>query len=120
MDICPVHGEGRRGCRGRDEGSLVASPLEGHGGHPQVPSSAVDVVLPFGDDDELGRKVATLATGAIVTSGSAPTAAKADGHYERHCRGYEDFCLWYLTEEHAERERIASMQTALKENGTKF
>ena len=89
-------------------------------------STVVDDVIPGGydddddDDDELGREVVSLATGALVGGGSAATAARAGGHYETHQKAYEDFCLWYLPEDHAEFQRIKSMQTALEKSDTKF
>ena len=88
-------------------------------------SSAVDKIRSRLDDDDsssddLDREVATLATGALVAGGSAPTAARADGDYEENLRGYEDFAMWYLADGHPERKRIAAMETALEENDTKF
>ena len=59
-------------------------------------TAAVDDVLSFGGDDELGMEVAKLVTGAITAGGSAPMAAMPDGDYENWCRWYEDWFVWYL------------------------
>ena len=83
-------------------------------------TSTVDDVLAFGDDDELGKKVATLVTGALIAGGSAPTCSKEDGIYEAHVRGYEDWCLWFFPADHPERMRVQSMQDALTRNDKTF